>query len=75
MTHQHSDSVKGKGSPENKKCVTSYFIAFDPGWVGMAKNKRRAMEVVREIYDIALGKSYPSMKYLIDFINAFSYSA
>ena len=29
------------------------------------------MEVVREIYDILLEKSYPSMKYLIDFINAF----
>lgn len=29
------------------------------------------MEVVREIYDIPLQKSYPSMKYLIDLINAF----
>lgn len=29
------------------------------------------MEVVTEIYDIPLGKSYPSMKYLIDIINAF----
>lgn len=29
------------------------------------------MEVVREVYDIPLEKSYPSMKYLIDFINAF----
>lgn len=50
--------------------MTSYFIAFDPGWVKIAKNKR-AMEVVREIYDIPLQKSYPSMKYLIDLINAF----
>ena len=62
--------MKGKGSPENKKCVTSCFIAFNPGWVRIAKNKR-AMEVVREVYDIPLEKSYPSMKYLIDFINAF----
>lgn len=59
-----------KRVPRKQKCVTSYFIAFDPGWVKIAKNKR-AMEVVREIYDIPLQKSYPSMKYLIDLINAF----
>lgn len=58
--------MKGRGSPELNKCVTSYFITFDMGWV------RIGGELWAQKYMLFVWKSLtPPRNYLIDFINAF----